>query len=621
MIFTSIIVILIALITYFHYAQGFFSATISAIITIIAAVFAVSYAESVVNALLAGKMADDALAAMLCVLFGGIYLILRIIFDMVVPGNLRFPSVVDAVGGAVMGLIAAFFATGVFVLAAQSMGFGPTLAGWGFLPVNSGRRHVIIVATRNQVDAYVSNELSVDTLSPDQEKSLIIPVQSIVLGLVQQLSDGGSLAGERTLHSVHPNWPLELYGQRLGITPGAMHTALNFPPKFQQITVNGVYSVPSLPTKDGELKAVRGIWKIPSETRPSTGQMLLVVRVSIDHKAADTTDGLFRFSTGAVHLVANDKDYFPLGTVYNGTTLLMQKPDDPLFLDLSGAPGAIDFAFMVDRSDVLASGSQSASTTAPKVADGTFISVKRYGLVNLGGDKVKSSIPVPAAAGPMRKIGLATQEHLGVAATGSEASPNGETSPTPTPQHPRPAAPVAPPAAPAIDASSAKVSDELPHTIGVSTTDIDGKNIKVHGGKVSLSNSNMSVVQVDPSVSLAQLANGDNALTALYTPDGKKMVQISTSSNPPSDWAANAQKINLVSGGNKYPCYGLYAIVSNGGKKGLFVSYDAAHPVTSISAPSGTAETVTYIFLVPSGTKLTSVTGAGAPATLSLTAE
>ena len=57
MIFASVILIFLGAIVFFHYIQGFFSAAISAILTVFAAVIAFSYHESLVP-LLGGKMSD-----------------------------------------------------------------------------------------------------------------------------------------------------------------------------------------------------------------------------------------------------------------------------------------------------------------------------------------------------------------------------------------------------------------------------------------------------------------------------------------------------------------------------------------------------------------------------------
>ena len=619
MLFSIFILIAIAVIAYFHYAQGFFSATISAILAIFAAVLSVSYSETIVNTLLKGKMADNGQAVMLLMLFFGIYLISRIIFDMAVPGNLRFPSVVDAVGGAIMGLVAGIMATGVVALAAQSMGFGPAIGGYALLPIHGADRAVVIKDPNHNMfeDAVVSGEVDADKLDPGAAKTMIVPVDNVVLGLVQHLSDDGSLAGDRSLDSVHPNWPLELFGQRMGIQVGSKRTALNFPPTLQWVKLSGVYSVASLPEVDGEMKAVRGPWTIPAVARPTANQALLIVRVDIDHAAGDDTDGVFRFSCGSVRLVANKKDNYPIGTVYNGTKLLAQKPDDPLFLDLSAGPGAIDFAFMVDASDVLTGG----KAGVPKVADGVFVSVKRYGIVDLSGASVKLSLPTPTEPGPIRKSDLAKEKGLDAAITAAAPAAESSTPAPPPTAAPAPAAPLAE-AAIALVPSSAKVSAELPRNIGVTTTDVNAQNVNVAGGTVSLTDSRMAMIRVDPTATLDKLAAGDNQIPDLFVADGKKMIQVSTGSTPPTDWASTANSIKLTdANGTAYACNGVYALVKNGDTTGFFVRYDAKNPISGVGSPGGTASTVTYLFVVPSGTAIKGATGAGAPVTLSVTAQ
>lgn len=271
MIFSIIILLLVGVIAYFHYVQGFFSATISAVIAITSAVLAVSYHETIVHSLLKGKMGDQAEAIALCLVFGVLYIILRIIFDKAIPGNLRFPASVDAIGGAAMGLLAGIFATGVFAIAAQSMPFGPTIGGYSRYALKD-KRNVVIPTVRQALDSVIYDELSEDpsapaTFQPAQEKSLIIPVDDIVLATVAHLSDGGTLAGDRPFASVHPNYPQELFGDRIGIQVGAKHTAIDLD-SDQPITLAGLFSVPalSMPTRSFPRSAT------PAKSHPSSNQ-------------------------------------------------------------------------------------------------------------------------------------------------------------------------------------------------------------------------------------------------------------------------------------------------------------------------------------------------------------
>jgi hypothetical protein len=130
MIYTVCLLLFLAAIIFFHYLEGLFSATLSAIFAIIAAVVAVGYHETIVESLLGGRFASESHALVLMVLFGATYLVLRLIFDRLIQGNVRFPVLVDKVGASVMGLIAGIFALGVVTIAVQEMPFGPDIAGY-----------------------------------------------------------------------------------------------------------------------------------------------------------------------------------------------------------------------------------------------------------------------------------------------------------------------------------------------------------------------------------------------------------------------------------------------------------------------------------------------------------
>src|SRR4051794_18955410 len=139
MILGIVVLLLVGGVTYWHYAQGFFSATFSVISAVLAAVLAVSYHEVLVKSLLRGAMADYANAMMLAALFALLYIILQTIFDNMAPGNIRLPFYVDRVGGAAMGLIAALFTAGIFALSAQAMPFGPAVGGYARYALDDNR--------------------------------------------------------------------------------------------------------------------------------------------------------------------------------------------------------------------------------------------------------------------------------------------------------------------------------------------------------------------------------------------------------------------------------------------------------------------------------------------------
>jgi hypothetical protein len=228
MVFSIIMIFLVGAIAYFHYVQGFFSATLSAVFATIAAVVAVGWHESVVESLLAGRYADQANAMAVCVMFGVVYLVLRLVTDKFVYGNVRLPVLADKIGAGVMGVIVGLLATGVISYAAQSLPMPPTVAGYGRMDI-AGERSGFAVpplpGKQQSRDGYVYDEIAADALT-GQQSGMFLPVDEFVLGAVSMMSEG-SLARAQPVKRVHPDWLLELFGQRLGIQPGGKRTALN----------------------------------------------------------------------------------------------------------------------------------------------------------------------------------------------------------------------------------------------------------------------------------------------------------------------------------------------------------------------------------------------------------
>ncbi len=398
MIFNLIIFLLIAAVTFFHYLQGLFTATISAILAIFAAVLAVSYHEWIIERFLQGRFADYAPAIVMVAMFSVVYFALRVLFDKLVPGYVHVPVLADKVGGAAMGLIAGCFALGVLAIAAQTLPFNASIGGYsrfglagdiGPLGINRGQY-------KQMSEAMMYSPLRQTRLEQMRPDSLWIPVDDLVLGLVRRLSDGGSLAGNRTLASVHPDYLQETFGTRIGIESAAKHTLLNIG-ALQQARVTGVYSLASVPQKDAELPAVAKAvpLELPSTVKPEPDQLLLVVRTAIDANAADEKgEKLFRTSPSGVRLVANGKNYFPLGTLENAQTLYANRSDD--YLLLPTGKGA-DWVFLVNRADV------TAGQAATAISPGVFLEIKRLGRVDLSGKPVAADIQPDANVQVLRK--------------------------------------------------------------------------------------------------------------------------------------------------------------------------------------------------------------------------
>src|SRR5438445_9460412 len=100
MLYSLFLLLIIGLIVYFHSIQGLFSAGLSAVIALVATVAALAWHETLVDALLRGQFADQASAIALVMIFSVVYILLRLLFDKVIPGNVLFPVLLDKIGAA-----------------------------------------------------------------------------------------------------------------------------------------------------------------------------------------------------------------------------------------------------------------------------------------------------------------------------------------------------------------------------------------------------------------------------------------------------------------------------------------------------------------------------------------
>jgi hypothetical protein len=447
MIFAIIIIILVGAIAFFHYTQGMWSATISAIVAVFSAALAIGYHETVVETLLKGKMADQANAFALVAVFGLSYFILRTLIDKAVPGNLRLPVILDKVGAGLMGFIAAVFSVGVVAVAGQALPFGPDVGGYTRYAMAEEREVPIQVAGKSQYqEIVVAPQVDAETFEPEQKKGLLLPVDDWVIGFVEHLSDGGSLSGKRSMKDVHPDYLDELFAQRLGIQVGANHVASNAVKKM--IEVKGLFRAPpNIQQFDADLAGMRPSSKVVKWPAPKDGETLLVVRLQFN----DGADGgkapeFVRFSPASIRLVAQSdeegsKNYYPIGTVDDGNLLFANRLDDFLFTS-EGA--AVDAAFIV-RNDEIFEGKTS------KVKEGVFIEVKRLAREDLSGKEVKPTITPDKAVAVLRKPGVVEAAKKAALAPPAAPAPpaksgaGGTTPPAPAPEGQQPAdAPPAP---------------------------------------------------------------------------------------------------------------------------------------------------------------------------------
>jgi hypothetical protein len=607
MILSILIVAIVGGIAYYHYAQGFFSATFSAVCAAIAAVLAISYHEPVITGLLQGAMADYAVSMVLIGLFAIIYIVLRTICDTLVPGNIRLPNTIDRVGGAVMGIVAAVFAGGIVALAAQALPFGPSIGGYARYEVES-RDEVNIpgAAGRSQRTADVHDQLTETTFTPEKQKKLLLPVDEWVLGIVQGLSNGGSLEGDRTLTSIHPSYPDELFAQRLGIQIGASHTAINLQGKSPQVTVPdpGVFRVDQDLAKGAVDSEVGQVHDREPKVSKGAKDLQLVVRVLFGKDASDS-DHKVRLAPASVRLCADGVNYFPVGTLERGSQLWENKVDDFLIVDVGSEDRGADFVFYIDDPSSVVTGG--AKDPVQKIKDGVFVEVKRYAKIDLSGREVKVGVPASPKARLERKpaaVEKAKEKGGGAASGDTSAAAGGGGAGA--------AAAAATPPSTDFVFSKADISKTLFSPVNVGSPDADIKNSQIPDGTLSTQSKQFTQLDIQPTRSLTMLGQGGYAISELFEPPGKKLVQIV--GTPPAEggdaWAwGQLSKWQLTdAAGHSYTPAGAFAKVKQEQSERMVASYRSEGAPKDIAASEGRPMDVWIAFLVPSGTHLKKVT-------------
>jgi hypothetical protein len=613
MIFPILVLILVGVIAYFHYVEGLFSATISAFCAVLAAVIAFSYHETIIFTLLKGKVANYAHAMVLVALFALAYLVLRVIFDKAIPGNVRFPLYVDRVGGAVMGIIAGIFATGILAIAAASLPFDQG-APYARFPLaedvdvtvgSGGGSQAQDAKVRAALDEPEPGRFNANT---EAGSGMILPVDDIVVNLVSKLSTG-ALAGKQPLAAVHPNYLDEVFASRLGIQTGAGRVAINTD-ETKQFNVAGVYTIDQIAQADAELESVRNRKAIKGVEaplrKPAPSDVLLIVRGQFTRGAHDK-DNNVRFSPASVRLVAAGKNHIPIGTIDTAGVLRVNLPDDFLV-----APGdaSIDFVFQVPREDF---GLQPAPTraraaaagegeSAQKLADGVFIEAKRMGVVDLSGRSL-DAYPGPLDATVHQKRGVPEPKAPG--ATGAGAPVGGAAAGAGAGAGAAPADATASP----IVFGKAEVSTKLFTPVNVAG---DGDGEKTFpSGSANLRDGKIAKLDVNMTQTVELLSRGDYARDEFYVPPGMKMVQVSGTAPPkappePWDWADKLAQFELVdANGTKYKPNGAWAKVKGAqGSNRMVARYEAESQVSDVSHEEGRPTDVWIAFLVPEGTQL-----------------
>jgi hypothetical protein len=582
MIFSLIILVLIGVIAYFHYLQGFFSATISAALAVIAALLAIGYHETVAN-LGNSYIPEYASSAAMAAVFAVSYLVLRLLFDGAVPGNVHFPLAVERIGSAAMGVIAGVFSVGVFAIAAQALPFGPNIAGLCRYPVEFDKKVGIKIGMGAGMSDALYDQLNAEKFLRNESgdaSGLLVPADNIVLKLVTLVSrEGGSLECGRSFEAIHPDYLQELFGQRVGLQVGSRHSAAT-----TSFGVAGVF-MPTGPipqddperwTRDGQtigIRGTKGLPALPRDFKPGPGKVALVIRARPDNASADAGTGMVAFTPASARLIANRKSYFPLGTLESGRVLYRNAVDDAIFVP-SGK--AVDLVYEVPEADVLQAGKD--KNAAPTIAPDVLLEFKRSARADLGLKPVTKGVTLPGdAVEVVRKEGNPAADMA--SAIKATLSIKG------TPQ----------------------VSDLLPSKIFINLEN-GATSRPMPWGRFVLADGRFGQLEVNPVQPLDTMEQGRTTEDRFAIPDGHVMVQIPAAPVGEDKWQWGASLDDYVledSSSNKYKPKGAYAKLNNNGQEMMVARYDVQKGANVIPATKNMRPTdVFLLFTVPARSDL-----------------
>lgn len=588
MILSLLFLILIGVVAYWHYLQGFFSAGISAVLAVIAAVFAVAYHETLIGFMLGGALANQATAIALVGIFVLSYSVMRFVFDKAVPGNLRFPVLVDRIGAGAMGVVAGLAGTGIVAIAAQSLPFGRSIAMYERYPSTYNKWIAINRTGQSQMIDAAYDELNAEKFLNNNASRLWVPADELLLALVDRLSlPGGSLSNGRSFGELHPDFLQELFGQRLNVLKGGKRTAM-----LEGSEVKGVFVVEEVQQKDPEQVKGRGVRTnvAPVASRRSVSQdrKLLVVRASFSAEDADA-NSLVSMTPSAIRLSGDGSNYFPIGTM-EGQVLYLAAPDDQMFVPTGNA---VDFVFDIPQ-DLLV-----GPAGEQRIAPGMFIEMKRYARVSLEGRTVRGF----AEAARDQKVGVLRKEGVvsgAAAGAGVDSGSGGE------------------------GALLAEFSEASPTALVIPAIATGGSTGTVHDvaapwGTFSVENNKFTRLNMMPMYTLERIGMGGGQVSEFAAPEGQQMVQITCRPGPDvaNKWAFADRLADYAlvdASGGRHACKGAMVVVNNNTKDMLCATYAMSGRLDALPKDETMRPTtVNLLFTVPSGLQIRSLDFAGKP--------
>jgi hypothetical protein len=189
-ILTNFLILALVLgMAYWWSTQGLFSATIHAVLTVLAGALGFALWEPLAVGLLLGFIPGYAWGVALVVPFALGLLGIRFLIDRLVPGNLDFHPLVNSIGGAVMGAFSGVIAAGMLMIGLQFIGpFDVPYHPWSINASNQLERTESLWIPVDDMTSLLYVSLSSGSLRPMDGQTLAshIPAPAQSAGLFQR---------------------------------------------------------------------------------------------------------------------------------------------------------------------------------------------------------------------------------------------------------------------------------------------------------------------------------------------------------------------------------------------------------------------------------------------------
>ncbi len=280
--------VLILAIAFFQGLQGLFSSLIMCVLTILCAGLAFGTYDSIFSSFLIDTQPEYGQAIALMAVFILSLLILRVLSDMFISGNMVFPVWVERIGGGVFGLITGVVMVGMLQIAFQLLPFDADLLGFNrFAAFKPG--------TGQEIEPDDLKKTPADQIEWRRQNLTLNP-DGFVVSLASTLSRG-ALSGRAQFAALHPDFLEELQWRRSAAQRESRHVV-----PADSLQVKKASLLP-----DGKLLRKRLDRSGQSTTiepiqAPELDHQWLAVKVRVDYDARDE-DGYHRFSPTQVRVV------------------------------------------------------------------------------------------------------------------------------------------------------------------------------------------------------------------------------------------------------------------------------------------------------------------------------